>query len=145
MRGKKDLLILFLGIAIFAIGTIGISRYAFCNGLLDQIWTYSDSSYTTESVNFADGDTVYIEVSDTVTTGLPKIITVKNNTVGNEISVELNEDTPTIYRGSFIVYSGANDDENDKLSIFTGQSATITADLAGDGIEGTKTINSILA
>jgi len=145
MKGRKDLLILFLGFVVFVIGAIGISRYAFCNGLLDQIWTYSDSSYNSEAVNFADGNTVYIEVSDTVTTGSPKIITVKNNTIGNEISVELNEDTQTKYRGTFIVYSGANDDENDKLAIFTGQSATITADLSGDGIEGTKTINSILA
>jgi len=141
MRGKKDLLILLLGIAIFAIGAIGISRYAFCNGLLDQIWTYSDSSYTTEAGSFGNGDRVYVEVADTTTTGSPKTISVKNNTVGNEISVEVSETSETIYRASFVIYSGANDDENDKLSLFTGQTATITADLASDGTEGTKTIS----
>jgi len=145
MKKKRAFFVSFAIFTIVITGSIGLSRYAFCNGLLDQIWTYNDPSYTSEAVNFADEDTVYIEVTDTVTTGSPKIITVKNNTIGNKISVEINEDSPTIYRGSFIVYSGANNDAQDKLSIFTGQTATITADLAGDGIEGTKTINSILA
>ncbi len=144
MRGKKDLLILFLGFIVFVVGAIGISRYAFCNGLLDQIWTYSDSSYTTEAGSFGNGDKVYVEITDTTTTGSPKTISVKNNTVGNEISVEVSETSETIYRGSFVIYSGANDDENDKLSLFTGQAATITADLASDGTEGIKTITSVL-
>jgi len=143
-QGRRNFPILFLIFTTVMMGMIGVSTSVVCNGLLDQIWTYSDSSYTTEATSFGDGDRVYVEVTDTTTTGSPKTISIKNNTIGNQISVELNENSPTIYRGSFFVYSGANNDAQDKLSIFTGQTATITTDLTGDGTKRTKTITSVL-
>lgn len=111
--------------------------------LTDMIWTYRDSSRTMEATEFGDGDTVYLKVTDTETKGGAKVITVKNNQIGNTISVNVTDSNgDSFYLGSFIVYSGANDDANDKLALFSGQSATITADLAADGASGTKTITA---
>ncbi|MEA1965057.1 MAG: hypothetical protein U9O41_08050 [Candidatus Aerophobetes bacterium] len=140
---RENFAILPLLFTAVMIGVIGASTSTSYGELTDQIWTYNDPSYITETTNFGDGDTVYVEVTDSVTTGSPKTITVQNKTVGNEISVEVNEVTETVYRGSLVVYSGANDDGNDKLALFTGQTATITADLADDGSEGTKTISFV--
>jgi len=138
MKREKSFAI-FLMFTIM-IGTIGMNASTVYGELTAQVWTYNDPSYTVKTTTFGDGDTVYVEVTDTITTGSPKTISVKNNTIGNKIFVEVNEDTKTMYRGSFIVYSGANDDENDKLALFTGQTATINA---YDG-KGTETINCVL-
>jgi len=111
--------------------------------LTDVIWTYSDSSRTLEASAFGDGDTVYVKVTDTQTTGGTKAISVANNSIGNTISVNVTDtNSDSLYLGSFIVYSGANDDANDKLALFYGQSATITANLAGDANSGTTTISA---
>lgn len=48
--------------------------------LMDNIWTYSESTYTVEATEFADGDTVYVKVTDTETKGGAKPIDVENNT-----------------------------------------------------------------
>lgn len=111
--------------------------------LTDVIWTYSDSARTLEATGFGDGDTVYLKITDSVTKGGTKAITVANNQIGNTISVNVTDsDQDSMYTGEFVVYSGANDDANDKLALFYGQSATITADLAGDLTSGTKTITA---
>ncbi len=111
--------------------------------LQDNIWTYSDSTYIVEETEFADGDTVYVKVTDTETKSGTKPITAENNTKGNTISVDVTDrNSDAFYHGSFVVYSGANDDANDKLALFYGESATITADLAVDGTPGTKTITA---
>lgn len=109
--------------------------------LQDNIWTYSDPTYIVEETEFADGDTVYVKVTDTVTKGETREITVQNNQKWNTISVDVTDnESDSFYLGSFIVYSGANDDVNDKLGLFYGETATITADLADDGTAGTKVI-----
>jgi len=109
--------------------------------LQDNIWTYSDSTYTVEETEFGDGDTVYVKVTDTETKGGTKEITVQNNDKWNEILVDVTDsNSDSFYHGSFIVHSQANDDNNDKLGLFYGETATITADLAGDGTPGTKII-----
>ena len=111
--------------------------------ITDVIWTYSNSSYTLEETEFGDGDRVYVKITDTQTKGGTKAITVKNNSMGNTISFNVSDgDSDTFYVGSFVVYSGANDDANDKLALFYNQSATITADLAGDLTSGTKIISA---
>ena len=115
----------------------------YVTALQDNIWTYSDSTYIVEETEFGDGDTVYVKVTDTETKGGTKPITAENNTKGNTISVNVTDsNSDSFYLGSFIVYSGANDDANDKLALFYGESATITADLAVDGSPGTKTITA---
>ncbi len=111
--------------------------------LLDIIWTYSNSGYTVEATEFGDGDTVYVKVSDSQTSGGTKAITVANNTIGNSISVNITDsNSDSFYLGSFIIHSAANDDTNDKLTLFDGQAATITADVGGDGLSGTKNITA---
>ncbi len=108
---------------------------------LDIIWTYSNSAHTVEATEFGDGDIVYVKVSDSQTKGGTKTITVENNTIGNSISVEVVDSwADSFYFGFFKVYSKANDDPNDRLSLFSGQSATITADMASDGLAGTMLI-----
>lgn len=108
---------------------------------LDIIWTYSDPNRTVEATEFGDGDTVYIKVSDSQTRGGIKTITVENNTIGNSISVQIpDSQVDGFYLGYFKVYSQGNDDPNDRLTLFSGQSATITADLASDGLAGTTII-----
>ncbi len=115
----------------------------YVTALQDNIWTYSDPTYIVEKTEFGDGDTVYVKVTDTKTKGGTKPITAENNTKGNTISVNVTDsNSDSFYLGSFIVYSGANDDANDKLALFYGESATITADLAVDGSPGTKTITA---
>jgi len=111
--------------------------------LQDMIFTYSDNAYAVPQTTFNDGGTVYVKVTDTETKGGTKPITAENNTKGNTISVNVTDsNSDSFYLGSFIVYSGANDDANDKLALFYGESATITADLADDGSPGTKTITA---
>ena len=113
----------------------------YVGALQDNIWTYSDSTYTVEETEFGDGDTVYVKVTDTETKGGTKEITVQNNDKWNEILVDVTDsNSDSFYHGSFIVHSEANDDANDKLALFYEESATITADLAGDGTSGTKII-----
>ena len=109
--------------------------------LQDNIWTYSDPTFIVEETEFADGDTVYVKVTDTVTKGGTKEITVQNDDKWNEIHVDVTDDnSDSFYYGFFVVYSGANDDANDKLALFYGETATITADLANDRTPGTKII-----
>ena len=111
--------------------------------LTDMIWIYSDSSRTVEETTFGDGDTVYLKITDTQTKGGTKAITVQNSTIGNTISVNVTDsDQDSFYLGSFIIYSGLNDDANNKLTMFNGQTATITADLANDGASGTGQITA---
>jgi len=111
--------------------------------LTDMIWIYSDSSRTVEETVFGDGDTVYLRITDTQTKGGTKAITVENNTIGNTISVNVTDSNQdSFYLGSFIIHSEANDDVNDKLTMFNGQTATITADLANDGLAGTAQITA---
>jgi len=111
--------------------------------LTDMIWIYSDSSRTVEETVFGDGDTIYLKITDTQTKGGTKAITVQNSTIGNTISVNVTDsDQDSFYLGSFIIHSGANDDANDKLTMFNGQAATITADLANDGLAGTGQITA---
>ena len=111
--------------------------------LQDMIFTYSDNAYAVPQTTFNDGGTVYVKVTDTETKGGTKPIRAENNTKGNTISVNVTDsNSDSFYLGSFIVYSGANDDAKDKLALFYGESATITADLADDGSPGTKTITA---
>ena len=111
--------------------------------LTDMIWIYSDSSRTVEETVFGDGDSVYLKITDTQTKGGTKAITVQNSTIGNTISVNVTDsDNDAFYLGSFIIYSGLNDDANNKLTMFNGQTATITADLANDGAAGTGQITA---
>ncbi len=113
----------------------------YVGALQDNIWTYSDPAYTVEETEFGDGDTVYVKVTDTETKGGTKEITVQNNDKWNEIHVDVTDsNSDSFYHGSFIVHSEANDDPNDKLGLFYGETATITADLANDGTPGTKII-----
>lgn len=108
---------------------------------LDIIWTYSDPNRTVEATEFGDGDSVYFKVADSQTRGGIKTITVENNEIGNSISVQIpDSQVDGFYLGNFKVYSQGNDDPNDRLTLFSGQSATITADLASDGLAGTKII-----
>jgi len=108
--------------------------------LQDNIWTY-DPTYIVEETEFVDGDTVYVKVTDTVAKSGTKAITVQNNQKWNTISVDVTDsNSDSFYYGSFMVYSGANDDVNDKLGLFYGETATITADMANDGTSGTKII-----
>ncbi len=84
---------------------------------------------------------MYFKVSDSETRGGIKTITVENNTIGNSISVQTpDSQVDGFYLGNFKVYSQGNDDPRDRLTLFSGQSATITADLASDGLVGTKVI-----
>jgi len=109
--------------------------------LLDNVWIYSDSSYIVQETEFGHNETVYVKVTDTETKGGTKEITVKNNQKLNEIHINITDsNSDSFYLGSFVVYSGANDDANDKLALFYGESATITADLANDGFSGTAII-----
>lgn len=111
--------------------------------LLDIIWTYSDPDRTVEATEFGDGDSVYLKVSDSETRGGIKTITVENDDIGNSISVKImDSQVDGFYLGNFKVYSQGNDDPNDRLTLFSGQSATITADLASDGLPGEKTIEA---
>ena len=130
-------IIVFMSLALIAATT------AVALAVQDYIFTYSDSSRTLEASAFGDGDTVYVKVTDTQTTGGTEAITVENNQIGNEISVNVTDsNSDSFYLGYFIVYSGANDDASDKLALFYGQSATITVDLANDGTPGTRTISA---
>lgn len=109
--------------------------------LLDMIWTYSDPNRTVEAIEFGDGDTVYFKVSDSETSGGMNSISVKNDQIGNSISVLIGDSQGDgFYLGNFKVYSQGNDDPNDRLTLFSGQSATITANLADDAAAGTWTI-----
>jgi len=111
--------------------------------LQDNIWTYSDPTYIVEETEFGDGDTVYVKVTDTVTKSGTKAIAVQNNQKWNTISVDVTDSNgDSFYYGSFIVHSQANDDVNDKLGLFYGETATITADLADDGTPGIKIISA---
>ncbi len=135
-KARKLIIVLLSLTLIMGITTVAVA-------LQDMIWTYSDSTYIVEEIEFGDGDTVYVKVTDTETKGGTKPITAENNTKGNTISVNVTDsNSDSFYLGSFIVYSGANDDANDKLALFYGESATITADLAVDGSPGTKTITA---
>ncbi|KKL08240.1 hypothetical protein LCGC14_2577840, partial [marine sediment metagenome] len=108
---------------------------------LDIIWTYSDPNYTVEATEFGDGDIVYVKVSDSQTSGGMNSISVKNDQIGNSISVLIGDSQGDgFYLGNFKVYSQGNDDPNDRLTLFSGQSATITANLADDAAAGTWTI-----
>jgi len=96
----------------------------YVGALQDNIWTYSDSTYTVEETEFGDGDTVYVKVTDTETKGGTKEITVQNNDKWNEIHVDVTDsNSDSFYYGSFIVHSEANDDPNDKLGLFYGESS----------------------
>lgn len=108
---------------------------------MDIIWTYSDPNRTVEATEFGDGDTVYFKVSDSETSGGMNSISVKNDQIGNSISVLIGDSRGDgFYLGYFKVYSQGNDDPNDRLTLFSGQSATITANLADDAAAGTWTI-----
>ncbi len=140
VSGKaRKLVIVFLSFFLITVITADYGIAA----LTDKIWTYSNSARTLEASAFGDGDTVYVKVTDTTTTSGTKAISVANDSIGNTISVNVTDsNSDSFYLGSFIVYSGANDDANDKLALFYGQSATITADLAGDLTSGTATISA---
>ncbi len=113
----------------------------YVGALLDIIWTYSDPNRTVEATEFGDGDSVYFKVSDSQTRGGIKTITVENDQIGNSISVQVpDSQVDGFYLGNFKVYSQGNDDPNDRLTLFDGQSATITADLASDALVGIKQI-----
>jgi len=111
--------------------------------LVDMVWIYSDSSYTEETTEFGNGSIVYLKATDTETKAGTKEIIVKNDQIENTISINLTDSNgDSFYFGSFIVYSGANDDANDMLTLFDGQTATITVDLAEDGTAATKQITA---
>lgn len=132
-----------LTVAFFSLALLTSLTLPALPALLDIIWTYSNSGYTVEATEFGDGDTVYVKVSDSETRGGIKTMTVENNTIGNSISVKImDSQVDGFYLGNFKVYSQGNDDPNDRLTLFSGQSATITADLADppDGLAGTWTI-----
>jgi len=114
----RGLVILFLS---FILITVITADYGIAQ-LTDKIWTYSNSARTLEASAFGDGDTVYVKVTDTTTTSGTKAISVANDNIGNTISVNVTDsNSDSFYLGSFIVYSGANDDANDKLGLFYGQ------------------------
>ncbi len=137
-KARKLIIVLLSLILIMGITTVAVA-------LQDMVWTYSDSAHTVEATTFGDGDTVYVKVTDTVTKGGTKIdaITVENDTIGNWIKVDVTDDnSDSFYFGSFVIHSEANDNTNDKLTMFDGQTATITADLEKDGTSSTKTITA---
>lgn len=92
--------------------------------LTDVIWIYSDSSRTVEETTFSDGDTVYLKITDTQMKDTTEAITVANNRIGNTISINvIDSNSDSFYLGSFIIHSEANDDTNDKLTMFNGQTS----------------------
>jgi len=119
-------------------------------GYQDYIWVYRDSNYTEEATVFDDGDTVYVKVTNWTTQSTPASVTVTNVDIGNSIDVSVtNSETPeisadpTIFFGKFIVNSWLSDDANDKLRIFDGQKATISADLDNDDKAATAQITAM--
>ena len=75
------------------------------------------------------------------TTATTKTINVTNNQEGNLIAVSVEEDaTLTEYEGSFIITSGADGVET--LHMEHGQTATISANLQGEGSEATQQITA---
>ena len=103
----------------------------------DMIFTYSDAAYTPPAITFDDGDTVYVQVTDNVTTGTGALtISVARDGEANSISVSVTEGATYIYRGWFTITSGA--DTATALHMEHGQTATITADLDSDGNNDTQ-------
>ena len=118
----RGLIIVLLSLTLI----VAISADYGITPLTDMIWIYSDSSRTVEETVFGDGDTVYLKITDTQTKGGTKAITVQNSTIGNTISVNVTDsDQDSFYLGSFIIYSGLNDDANNKLTMFNGQTASV--------------------
>lgn len=70
----------------------------------DMIFTYSDAAYTLPETTFDDGETVYVMITDNVTTLTGALtIFVTNDQEGNLIAVSVTEGaTPKKYEGSFI-------------------------------------------
>lgn len=136
-KARKLIIVLVSLILIMGITTVAPAYQ-------DMIWTYSDSAHTVEATTFGDGDTVYLKITDSETIGgTIDAITVENNTIGNTIDVNVTDDnSDSFYFGSFVIHSEANDEANDKLTMFDGQTATITADLEKDGTSSTKTITA---
>ena len=114
----------------------------------DSIFTYRDSSLTIPANIFEDNDTVFVVVTDGNTTGGNKTITV-NNTYNEPINVTVYDDgtnydivaNDTNYTGHFKITSGATNDTTDELRLNEGDTATIIANLANDGLAGRKTIS----
>ena len=114
----------------------------------DLIFTYRDSSLTTPAGIFEDNATVFVVVTDGHTTGGNKTIIV-NNTYNEVINVTV-YDNGTNYDATaddknytcyFNITSGVTNDNTDELRLNEGDTATITANLANDGLVGTKKIS----
>ena len=115
----------------------------------DYIWVYKDPNYTQEATAFDDGDTVYIKVTNYITQSTSATVTVTNGEIGNSINVSVTyletpsiSDDPTIHFGSFVIHS-SYENLTTELRIFDGQTATITADLDGDGKAATAKITAM--
>ncbi len=107
----------------------------------DIMLTYSDVGYATPATTFGDGDTVYVEVTDNVTTGGGALtISVRNDSDANSILVSVTEGATYIYRGSFTITSGAG--TSTALHMDNAQTATITADLDGDTNDATQQVTA---
>jgi len=133
-KAKKLIIVLLSLILIMGITTVAAAHQ-------DMIFTYSDAAYTQPETTFDDGDTVYVEVTDNVTTGTGTlVISITNDQLGNSISVSVTETPTYIYRGDFIIHSGA--DTATALHMEHGQTATINADLDGEGDGATKQITA---
>ncbi|GAI54606.1 unnamed protein product, partial [marine sediment metagenome] len=64
----------------------------------DMIFTYSDAAYTLPATTFGDGGTVYVEVTDNVTSLTGALtIPVTNDQEANSISVSVTEGATYIY------------------------------------------------
>ncbi len=131
-------------VAVLMLVLIVFSSYALASS--DYIWVYKDENYTTQATAFDDGDTVYIKVTDYVTSTISATATVTNISIEYSIEVPLtNSETPTIsedptlYFGEFKIQSSwENLQEN--LRMLSGQTATITVDLDGLGDAATAQI-----
>ena len=97
-------------VAVLMLVLIVFSSYALASS--DYIWVYKDENYTTQATAFDDGDTVYIKVTDYVTSTISATATVTNISIEYSIEVPLtNSETPTIsedptlYFGEFKIQS----------------------------------------
>ena len=131
----RGLVIAFMGLTLITGITTVAAAYQ------DFIFTYKDAAHTQPETTFGDGDTIYVTVTDNNTSGGTKTISVTNDQLGNSISVSVTDgDSDTVYQGSFIIHSGA--DEAGKLHMEHAQTATISADLDGEGDGATKQITA---
>ena len=133
---------------VFVVSILAFSSIA--ASYQDYIWVYKDSGYTQEATAFDDGDTVYVKITDYITRSTSATVTVTNDGIeGYSINVTVTyeetptiSDDPTVHFGNFVIHSSW-ENLTTELRIFDGQTATITADLDGDGKAATVKIKAV--